>query len=230
MLELGIDDAGRGPIIGPMVLSGVLLDKNSKKALENKGIADSKTLQHSTRMNLSKLIQESALAFHTVMSSPKEIDKAIFDKINLNTLEAMKTAEIINEINSGIFKKEKIKVIVDCPSINTIKWRQTLMGFIENPKNLQVICEHKADANHLSVAAASILSKVKREEEVSKLKSQYGDLGSGYPSDPATKEFLKSSGEKLSNSGIFRKSWQTWKNLFPQDLPQDEKSKQQRLF
>ena len=70
--------------------------------------------------------------------------------------------------------------------------------------------------NHVSVSAASILAKVSREEEIEKLKLQYGDFGSGYPSDPVTKEFLKNKGKEFKNTGLFRKSWQTWKALFPQ--------------
>ena len=103
--------------------------------------------------------------------------------------------------------------------MNTGAWKKTLVGYIKNPGYLTVYCEHKADVNHVSVSAASIIAKVVREEEVAKLKGkykEYGDLGSGYPSDPATKEFLRKNGQKLKDSGIFRKSWVTWKQLFPE--------------
>src|SRR3989344_2816508 len=120
-LILGIDDAGRGPVIGSMILAGVLIDKNSETVLKRLNVADSKILQHPERIRLSKLIKESVLAFHIVKSLPSEIDKAINSKLNLNTLEAMKTAEIINFLNK---KKERIKVIVDCPSNNISAWRE----------------------------------------------------------------------------------------------------------
>ena len=84
---------------------------------------------------------------------------------------------------------------------------------------MEIHCEHKADFNHPSVSAASILAKVTREEEVAKIKkeySKYGDIGSGYPGDPKTKEFLKQHGRELENSGIFRKTWATWKTMFPE--------------
>ena len=144
-------------------------------------------------------------------SLPEEIDNCE----NLNTLEAEKTAEIINSLNKGKYKKEKIKVIIDCPSVNTSAWSKVLAGFIEHPENLEVACEHKADANHVAAGAASILAKVTREEEVEKIKKKYGNIGSGYPSDPVTKNFLMKNGNELKDSGIFRKSWATWKNLFP---------------
>ena len=211
VLILGIDDAGRGPLIGPMVLAGVLIDKNSETALKNFNIKDSKQIIHSTRIKLAKTIKELVLSYHIVKTSPEEIDRAIYSKLNLNTLEAIKSAEIINQLNN----KKSIKVIIDCPSVNTKKWKETLLNYIENPENLDIHCEHKADENYLSVGAASILAKVEREEEVAKLKQEYGDIGSGYPSDPDTKQFLKTHGKKLENSGIFRKSWATWKKQFP---------------
>ena len=215
MLTLGIDDAGRGPLIGPMILAGVLIAKTHEKFLKKEGVRDSKIIEHPKRVLLAKIIKESSEAFEIVKAFPEEIDKAITFGTNLNTLEAMKSAEIINSINSGGFLKEKINVVVDCPSVNISAWKKTLESFIENKKNLRIICEHKADANHVAVSAASILAKVAREEEVEKLKKQFGEIGSGYPSDPVTKEFLKKRGRELRNSGIFRKSWATWKEIFP---------------
>jgi len=218
-LILGIDDAGRGPLIGPMILAGVLLTKEQEKHVKKEGAADSKLLIHKERMRIAKVIESNSLKFHVVTSSPIEIDESILSGTNLNTLEAKKTAHIINEINQGKFTKEKIKVIVDCPSVNIKAWQNTLEKFINHKENLEISCEHKADFNHPSVSAASILAKVRREEEVAKIKEQYkkyGDIGSGYPSDPATKEFLKKFGKPLEDSGIFRKTWATWKALFPE--------------
>lgn len=219
MLILGIDDAGRGPIIGPMILAGVLIKEEAENQLKSEGVADSKTLAHPVRVRLAGFIEDMAESFHVVKSSPEEIDHAVISGINLNTLEAMKSGEIINKINAGKFQKEKIKVIVDCPSVNIKAWKSTLMHYITHPENLNVYCEHKADVNHPAVSAASILAKVAREEEVEKLKATYetyGDLGSGYPSDPITQRFVKKNGRKLKDSGIFRKSWATWKALVPE--------------
>lgn len=218
-LVLGIDDAGRGPLIGPMILAGVLMEKKDEAFLKGKGVNDSKQLLHPVRVQLSTLIEQTALAFHVVKAFPDQIDHAIQSGINLNTLEAMKTAEIINELNDSKMQKQKIKVIVDCPSVNISAWTKKLLEFIKHKDNLDISCEHKADANHVSVSAASILAKCAREEEVSKIKKQfekYGNTGSGYPSDPETKLFLKKHGKELKDSGIFRKSWATWKALFPE--------------
>lgn len=229
MLLLGIDDAGRGPLIGPMILSGVLIKKEAETRLRKIGAKDSKLLSHSERIRISKLIKNLIIAGKIVQASPAEIDEAVLSGKNLNTLEAKKMAEVINELNDG---KKPIKVIVDCPSVNIKKWQEKLVSFIENPKNLTILCEHKADFNHPVVSAASILAKVAREEEVSKIKKEfakYGDIGSGYPADPITQEFLKKHGKSLKDSGIFRKSWATWKEMFPEDSPVMKKKGQKTL-
>ena len=169
MLILGIDDAGRGPLIGPMFLAGVLIEKKKESILKSKGVADSKTILHKKRIELSELIKDLAEDFLIVKAEPEEIDEAINSGLNLNTLEAIKTAQIINKLNN---EKDHIKVIVDCPSVNITAWRNTLLKYIKNSDNLEVVCEHKADANHPSVSSASILAKVAREEAVEQLKKK----------------------------------------------------------
>jgi len=216
MLTLGIDDAGRGPLIGPMILAGVLLNPEQEKKLKKENVRDSKTIYPQERTKLFKLIKENSEAYKIVQSSPEEIDSSLKSGTNLNTLEAIKAAEIINTINTGKFQKETIKTIIDCPSVNTKAWLETLLKYIKKKGNLRVICEHKADANYVSAAAGSILAKATREKEVEKIRKEYGNIGSGYPSDPTTKEFLKKHGKELANSGIFRKTWSTWKKLFPE--------------
>jgi len=221
-LVIGIDDAGRGPLIGPMILAGVLLDENSEAGLKKLGVRDSKQVLHPKRVELAKIIKETVLSYHITKTFPEQIDKMISEGTNLNTIEAIKTAEIINELNDEK-QKGKIKVIIDCPSVNTKAWLGTLKKYIKNISNLILACEHKADVNYVAVSAASIIAKVAREEEVSKLREQYkeyGNIGSGYPADPLTKEFLKKQGKQLENSGLFRKSWKTWKRLYPESKKQ----------
>ncbi|MFH1425555.1 MAG: ribonuclease HII [archaeon] len=211
MLTLGIDDAGRGPLIGPMILGGVLWGGEIERKMKKENIKDSKMLSHPERIRLGKAIRTNALDYKIVKSYPEEIDACE----NLNTLEALKAAEIINLINVGKVRRESVKVIVDCPSVNTAVWKETMEGFVKYKGNLRIACEHKADANYLVVGAASILAKVIREEEVAKIRKQFGEIGSGYPSDPQTKKFLAEKGKELKDSGIFRKSWSTWKKMFP---------------
>ena len=206
-LILGIDDAGRGPVIGPMVLAGCILEEETKKGLKALGVRDSKQLTQKRREFLEKIIKEKSKGFETVVISPEDIDKKNGDGINLNHLEALAAAEIINKLNKG---KEKIKVVIDCPSTSILKWTDCLKMNVENLSNLEISCEHKADRNHVAVSAASILAKCAREREMEKLKKEFGpEIGSGYTSDPRTKKFLaKNVG---NHRKIFRKSWSTWK-------------------
>jgi ribonuclease HII len=209
MLILGIDDAGRGPVIGPMILAGCLIDDKVEKELKKLGVKDSKQLTQKRREFLAEKIKEVAETFEIALAYPEEIDGKNKNGTNLNALEAEKMAEVINKINKGY---GKIKVIVDCPSVNIEKWKDFLKTKIDNLSNLEIVCEHKADINYVAVSAASILAKCVREIEMNKLKEKYGnEIGSGYCSDPATKNFLKQNMQTHENEGIFRKTWSTWK-------------------
>ncbi len=208
-LKLGIDDAGKGPVIGPMVLAGCLIDEKTEREFRRLGVRDSKQLTHKRREFLEKIIREKSEAFEIEIIHPLEIDGRGDSGINLNQVEAIMAAKIINRINKGY---GKIKVVIDCPSPSRLKWRDFVKVKIDNLSNLELSCEHKADRNHIAVSAASILAKQEREREMAVIKQKYGDhVGSGYSSDPRTKKFLEKNIKKHRKSGIFRKSWKTWK-------------------
>ncbi len=204
MNVLGIDEAGRGPVIGDMVLAGVMIDEKDESKFKDIGVKDSKLILPKRRKVLFKEVKKIAKKFHIIEISPKEIDDAVFSKeMNLNKLEAVKSAIIINKLKPD-------KAIVDCPSNNPGSYEEYLRLFLKD-KDIKLVVENKADFNYLTVGAASILAKVTRDEGIEKIKKKYGDIGSGYPSDPNTKEFIKGNFEK--HPEIFRKSWATFKNL-----------------
>ncbi len=209
MLTLGIDDAGRGPVIGPMVLAGCLIDDKTATKFKKLGVKDSKQVTQKRRELLEQKIKQDAETFEVVVIYPIEIEEKNKKKVNLNELEAIACARIINKINKGF---SKLKVVVDCPSPSISKWQDLLKTKIENLSNLEISCEHKADQNNVSVSAASILAKCVREKEMTKLKEKYGSgIGSGYSSDPLTCRFLEKHAHKYKDEGIFRKTWDTWK-------------------
>ena len=212
-LTLGIDDAGRGPVIGPMILAGCLMDKETEKELKLLGVRDSKQLTQKRREFLEKIIKEKSKNFEIVSITPEEIDTSNKEGIKLNEVEALAAAKIINKLNfSENTSGAKIKVIVDCPSNSIIKWCDFLKMHIKNLSNLEISCEHKADINHVSVSAASILAKTKRETEMEKLKKEHGpEIGSGYGADPTTKKFLAKNASNKKHQKIFRKTWSNWK-------------------
>jgi len=208
-LILGIDDAGRGPVIGPMVLAGVLVDEKIEKEFVKLGVRDSKMLLPHKRTKLAEEIKLRALGIHIVIIPVYEIDGKDNDNLNLNQREAVASSVIINKLNNG---KEKIKVIIDCPSNNIKAWRGYLEKFLMGKANLTLICEHKADVNHVVVSAASIIAKTTRDNEIEKIKKEIGvDFGSGYSSDSITRKFIYENYDKFKDKGIFRESWKTIK-------------------
>ncbi|MFH0831547.1 MAG: ribonuclease HII [archaeon] len=209
-LILGIDDAGRGPVIGPMVLAGAIIDKKDEKKLKLLGVKDSKQVSASKREILIEEIKKTAIDWKVEIITPAEIDGRSGAGLNLNQLEAVKAAAIVNNLNNG---KESMDVVVDCPSNNIPKWQEYLLQHINNKKNLVFKIEHKADINHVACSAASIIAKVTRDSEIEKIKKNLGvDFGSGYPSDPVTIKFLHEHGKKYRKEGIFRETWQTWQD------------------
>ena len=220
-LSLGIDDSGRGPVIGPMVMAGCLVDEKTEKYFRKIGVRDSKMLAAKRREILAAEIKKKAISFEIIKISPKEIDGRNHVGINLNKLEAIKSAEIINKLigeNNGVVKDSKVKVFIDCPSPNIPAWQRYLMTHIDEDikenENIEIICSHKADVKYVSCSAASVIAKVTRDAEIEIIKRQIGqDFGSGYTSDPVTCKFLEKYSEKHKKDGIFRQTWQTWKNV-----------------
>ena len=218
MLILGIDDSGRGPVIGPMVISGVLIKEREESKLRELGVKDSKKLSSKRRNSLADKIKKYAIDFSILLITPTEIDERNSTGVNLNKLEAIKSAQIINDLVKDTKINEKIKIIIDCPSNNIEKWRSYLLKHLDEEiwkridKNIILICEHKADSKYIACSAASILAKVTRDNEINEIKKRLCvEFGSGYPSDPITKKFLEEYGKKHRKDGIFRETWSTWK-------------------
>ena len=209
MKLIGIDDAGRGPIIGPMVLAGVLIEKDDEAKLRGWGVKDSKLLTPKKREEIARKIEKN-FKTHVELTFPDEIDSRT-KMANLNFIEAVKAGMIVNKLMQNV--DEKVKVVIDCPSVNIKVWGGQVRKFIDKKEFVEICCEHKADVNHVVVGAGSIVAKVRRDAEIEKIKEKWGEIGSGYPSDPVTKKFLKDNFEKLVESGIVRETWGTWKNL-----------------
>lgn len=202
MLVLGMDEAGRGPVIGPMVMAGVVMEERDIHLLEEMGVKDSKKIAPAKREFLFDKIKEVAKDYVILKVSPEEIDEALASEtMNLNWLEAVTSVKIINQM-----KPER--AIVDCPSNNIEAYTEYMRSRLDD-KSVELVVEHKADDTYVISGAASILAKVTRDREIEKLKAKYGDFGSGYPSDPKTKAFIEGNYQLP----IFRRSWGTWKKV-----------------
>lgn len=208
---LGIDDAGRGPVIGPMVLSGVLFKREVLDELRRLEVKDSKMLSPKRREVLYKQIIDLSKSHKIIKISPLEIDTREERGLNLNDLEAVKIAEIINVLVKDI---DDVEVIIDCPSVNTVAWEGYLITHLKKTKGIKLKVEHKADSKYSACSASSIISKVERDAEIEEIKKKAKvDFGSGYPADPVTQKFLREQGHKYLKYHIIRETWQTWKNI-----------------
>lgn len=201
MLKAGVDEAGRGPVLGPLVICGVIIDERDEVKLRELGVKDSKLLTKQSRNELYTNILKIIKAKKVIKIFPDEIDARASVNLNLNELEAVKTAEILNNLKPDY-------AIVDCPSPNILAFRDYIMRFIEG--EIKILPEHKADLNHMAVAAASIIAKVERDREIEMIEKELNiEIGSGYPSDPKTQKFLEENWNRYP--GLFRKTWDSWK-------------------
>ena len=208
MLLAGVDDAGRGAVIGPLVIAGILLDENDLHELEVLKVKDSKLLSPLRREWFAEEIEKLALRHHVVEFPPAEIDRVVIQGRKyhrLNRLEACGMAEVILNLKPDV-------AFVDASDVIADRFGEHILERLAS--KVDVVSEHKADRNYPIVSAASILAKVRRDAEVAKLRNEYGDLGSGYASDHRTKNFLERwMREHGSYPECVRKSWETAKRI-----------------
>jgi len=202
---LGIDEAGRGPVIGPLVVAGVLIKKSDERILKKLGVRDSKLLSPEKREILEGEIKKRAKNVRVVIIPARQIDEYM-KKISLNQIEMDAMINIINTIG------DTDKTIIDLPSTS-----KTFVPDLESKltAKTRITAEYKADVNHISVGAASIIAKVERDRQVRALEKEHGlELGSGYPSDPATKRYMESLVRSRDTFPDYvRKSWKTTKDI-----------------
>jgi ribonuclease HII len=200
----GIDDAGRGPVIGPLVIAGVLVNEEKLKLLSEIGVKDSKLLTPNQRTILANKIQRISLKYCYEEISPKEIDEVVFKSkklFKLNYLEAQAMAKIIEKLRPQV-------AYVDASDVLEDRFGRQIENML--PFKVKIISKHKADTKFPVVSAASILAKVYRDDAISKLSKVYGDIGSGYPGDSQTRKFLQKWIMKHEDFPDFvRKSWKT---------------------
>lgn len=199
----GIDEAGRGPVIGPLVIVGALISEHDNSKLKSLGVKDSKLLSPLQRENIFKELKK-VVKSKIIKISPKEIDNAVEGKeSNLNWLEADNTIKILNELKPN-------KAYIDCPSNNIQAYKNYLQKKLKHDIELHV--GHKMDSTAEICSAASIIAKVTRDEEIENIKKKIKiDFNSGYPSDSKTQEFLKKHHKDYPD--IIRKSWDSYKRL-----------------
>jgi ribonuclease HII len=202
----GIDEAGRGPVFGPLVVAGVAVSDPDELAAF--GVKDSKRLSPAKRVRLARLIEDApGVRIHVESLAPADLD-ARRKMASLNAIEVdmfRLTAKAIDATSLFLDAAD-----VDAPRFG----RRVGHGICDN-----VVSQHRADDEFPVVAAASIIAKVHRDAAIEQLKRTLErrlpmELGSGYPSDPKTKAFLAAWWAQFGTlpPGV-RTSWKTVENL-----------------
>lgn len=192
----GVDDAGRGSLLGPLVIAGISIEKTKIPKLSALGVKDSKKLTAKTREKLYKKIILIVDSYYVAKIPPKSIDNSV-KKHGLNKLEAKYMAKVISKLNPDTS-------FVDSCDVNPKRFGKEISRLSNNKK---IRSYHHADSRFIVVSAASIIAKVTRDKVITRLRKDH-DLGSGYPSDRKTINFVKKyyKTQKIMPNFV-RKSW-----------------------
>ena len=205
----GVDEAGRGSIIGPLVVAGVCVKESKIARFMDMGVKDSKALSPMARASLFRKIMKVSDSVCIRKINPVEVDNSVSFR-DLNRLEAKAMASIINKIGAD-------EVYVDSCDVNPKRYSSYIGQHLEC--SAKVYSMHHADAIHIVVSAASIIAKITRDEEIKRLRSKYHNIGSGYPSDQRTMRFIRNYVAKNGSAPEFaRKSWKPLRLILEQSL------------
>ena len=210
MKVLGIDEAGRGPVIGSMFIGGFVTDEKDLDRLEDLGVKDSKKLSDSRREKIRKDLGE--------------IGGSIVEEFTASSIDSMMEGMTINRIEIKGFARvidqaDPDKVVMDLPEPDAEEFIEKIKKSMNSDStDVEFTAEHGADDSFPVVSAASIVAKSARESHVEELHSKYGyDFASGYPHDKPTINFLE---RYLDQEGELppetRRSWSTAERLVDQ--------------
>jgi ribonuclease HII len=197
----GVDEAGRGPMIGPMVVCGILVDASRLSAFKLLGVKDSKMLSPRRRSELAVSIRDLADKIILRTISARSIDTLRRHGSTMNEIEVRAFASVVRGLDPDI-------AYLDAADVNAERFGDhvgTRSGSI-----CKIVSEHQADSKYAVVSAASIIAKVERDTAIERLHRKHGDFGSGYPSDSVTVDFV----QKLIREGgelpdFIRATWKS---------------------
>ena len=198
----GVDEAGRGPVMGPLVVAAVYVEVDDD--LRFIGVKDSKKLTPKKRSQMYEEIIDSVEGYSVKVISAEEID-SLRERMSLNEVE-------LNAFVDVVSKMPVSRVYADCPDVNPMSFKTSMTTKL---RNIEVIAEHKADDRYPVVSAASIIAKVTRDRIIEDISAEFGEnIGSGYPSDTVTTDFIekwiKENGRSPKHT---RTSWETVKRI-----------------
>jgi len=201
MMICGVDEAGKGSVLGPMVVAAVGCE--SMDDLSKLGVADSKKLSRKKRSELDRKIRKE-YTVSIVILTPEDIDR-LRQEMTMNEIVAHAHAQALDKLSCEI-------AYLDACDVNAERYAQTVGSLIHS--ECKIIAKHKADEIYPVVSAASIVAKVERDRKIEELSGVYGNIGSGYPSDKVTINYLNNYIQDNERApSIARSSWETVRQL-----------------
>ncbi len=198
----GVDEAGRGPVIGPMMICGLCVESDKKlKALK---VRDSKKLTPAKREELAPKIRKIARV--ELVEIPADQIDGLRERMSLNRLEARVFASVIDALCPD-------EAYVDAADTDEEKFGRLVKRSLR--REIPIVSEHRADDTYPVVSAASIIAKVERDRRIAEIEQEIGEpIGSGYTHDPVTISFLENwTKANRSFPPHTRRSWLTSQNI-----------------
>ncbi|MDM7939975.1 MAG: ribonuclease HII [Methanothrix sp.] len=181
MLLLGVDEAGKGPVVGSMFIAGLVIEEDRLFDLAAMGVKDSKRLSPKAREMLARKIRSISADQYILEVPPRVIDELRL-AMTMNEIMVRSFSQVVQRLHAD-------RAVLDAADVDAARFAERVKE--TSKTGMELIAEHKADERHLVVSAASILAKVRRDASLRELEEELGrKIGSGYPSDKDTLEFL----------------------------------------
>jgi ribonuclease HII len=200
-MRVGVDEAGKGPVLGPMVAAAVRAPPSAIPS----DVDDSKRLAAERRVDLAaRLRADDRVAVGVAVVAVDRIDDPATD---MNGLTVAGQAEALGGVAA-----DGDAAILDAGDVDAARFGRRVGAVLD--ADVGVTAEHRADERHAHVAAASVIAKVERDRRVAELEERYGEVGSGYPSDPTTRAFLRAYVREHGEvPACARSSWATCEDV-----------------
>ena len=212
---IGCDEAGRGCVLGALVMAAFAVPKERELELKAAGAKDSKELTPQTREELAKTLGAMGTYMTRHIPAP-EINAAMLKKKSLNELEAEIIAELLDAFVPALQKHGSTvsAIYVDSPDPVPKKYEHRIRKHAKNLGKTKIVSDNKSENKYPCVAAASIMAKTERDYELEKIKKTFGeDFGSGYTHDKATVDFVRRHLKSEKLAPYLRTQWKTVKNM-----------------
>ncbi|MFO8051801.1 MAG: ribonuclease HII [Thermoplasmatota archaeon] len=231
-MDIGVDEAGRGPVLGPLVVAAVGIDEKVLD-LNKLGICDSKLMSPEKRQEAFQILSQASS--YCILEIPARSIDLLRRTMTMNSIEVSAFSTVVSSLIEGDMRVDGVllgniehrlkkgitgrgRIVMDAADVDERRFCRLISDKISSTIDLsewEMVSEHKADLNHRVVGAASVLAKVTRDTRVQEYKATYGkDIGSGYPGDPRTREFLMDHVlQKGCLPEIARATWETSRRI-----------------